>query len=300
MIIDHPLILELHGCRRQIRKHYAFVWVSGDRAPDFSQNSRNRKQILEQSDECTWVGSGKQKTTASTGWGTISSASASRLYTSWNSATSSGTPSDHMSCAPRASASPARRGRGARSERQWTEAMAKGGGRRNLVEYVGARLERRPSLAGGDRNRRRGGGGHRCHGGFAGETSPPSAWKPRASTPVVGLVFHHPVWAARSTWAIWAQQSCPGLWFRSMYGPRKIRPMYGPIVPRHAAITPLCVAATTRAHCRRYRASRATTRWGSDAAMLAGASAGDGAAPRQRGSLPACTSPVPLPELELG
>lgn len=127
MIIDHPLILELHGCRRQIRKHYAFVWVSGDRAPDFSQNSRNRKQILEQSDECTWVGSGKQKTTASTGWGTISSASASRLYTSWNSATSSGTPSDHMSCAPRASASPARRGRGARSERQWTEAMAKGG-----------------------------------------------------------------------------------------------------------------------------------------------------------------------------
>lgn len=97
MIIDHPLILELHGCRRQIRKHYAFVWVSGDRAPDFSQNSRNRKQILEQSDECTWVGSGKQKTTASTGWGTISSASASRLYTSWNSATSSGTPSDHMS-----------------------------------------------------------------------------------------------------------------------------------------------------------------------------------------------------------
>ena len=47
----------------------------------------------------TCGGSGKQRTTASTGWGTISNASASSPYTSWNSTSCSGTPSDHMNCA---------------------------------------------------------------------------------------------------------------------------------------------------------------------------------------------------------
>ena len=47
----------------------------------------------------TCGGSGKQRTTARAGCGTISNASASSPYTSWNSTSPSGTPSDHMNCA---------------------------------------------------------------------------------------------------------------------------------------------------------------------------------------------------------
>lgn len=97
--------------------------------------------------------------TATTGWGTISSASSSSPYTSWNSASSSGTPRDHMNCERANHRDAIREASTISSDSRLHKQVQVA----HLVEDVGTGLQRRPSLAGGTRCRG-GGGGRQRHG----------------------------------------------------------------------------------------------------------------------------------------